>query len=257
MWLKPVVLKTVVLAWVPGDRSHFLDTIGKLISNALAWFMGVISSIPWLEVIKTLSSVAMAVIAFFALKNWQRQDRAKREAEFLDALIDSTHTYIAEFAKTFEFFKIVKIGMECHEPTWENNLQEDIAVKGAIAYINKDGEYAAKRLLEMLAVVQNSVIQLRSLVVKGQIFNFTDYTKCLNAATILTWHFDRIVSFTTLIGSRTWNWENQEVLKLLKKMMAIDPDEIQKSIQENNALLIEFAQDTYKQIYGRKMKNNK
>ena len=43
--------------------------------------------------------MATAVIALWALKNWQRQDKGKREAEFLDALIEATHTYIAEVSK--------------------------------------------------------------------------------------------------------------------------------------------------------------
>jgi hypothetical protein len=50
----------------------------------------------WLEVVKTLAPVLTAVIAFFALRNWKRQEKAKREAEFLDALIEAVHTYIAE-----------------------------------------------------------------------------------------------------------------------------------------------------------------
>jgi hypothetical protein len=32
--------------------------------------------------------------------------------------------------------------------------------------------------------------------------------------------------------------------------MAIDPDEIRKSIQENNVALLEFASQAYKKIYG-------
>ena len=42
-----------------------------------------IASVSYLELIKALAPVATAVIAFAALKNWMRQDKAKREAEFL------------------------------------------------------------------------------------------------------------------------------------------------------------------------------
>ncbi len=45
-----------------------------------------IATFNWLEAIKTAAPVSTAVIAFVALRNWQRQfDKAKREAEFLDA----------------------------------------------------------------------------------------------------------------------------------------------------------------------------
>jgi hypothetical protein len=52
--------------------------------DAAVWSLDAITSINWLEVIKALAPVATAVIAFLALKNWRRQDKAKREAEFLD-----------------------------------------------------------------------------------------------------------------------------------------------------------------------------
>lgn len=97
---------------------------------------------------------------------------------------------------------------------------------------------------------QLATIKLRSLTAKGQVFKFNGYTKCQNAVAMLTWHFDRIEEFATVIGSPSWNWENPEILKCLKDVMAIDPNEVYKSVQENNVAIIEFARDTYKQIYG-------
>src|SRR5277367_1811098 len=184
----------------------------------------------WLEVIKALAPVATAFIAFSALKNWQRQDKAKREADFLDALIEAAHTYIAEMPKPITILEMAEIGMVSHAPTWENGEQADIEIKGAIAYIQKYDERDAKRLQEVLETVQPSVIKLRSLGAKGQVFKFDGYAKCWNAVVMLTWHFGRIQAFVTLIGSPTWNWEHPEVLTHLKEMMAIDPDEIRESL---------------------------
>ena len=87
--------------------------------DALVSSFDAITGINWLEVIKALASVVTAVIAFLALKNWQRQDKAKREAEFLDALIEAAHTYIAEVSKPVTLLEMAKIGMESHVPTWE------------------------------------------------------------------------------------------------------------------------------------------
>ncbi|WP_186159961.1 hypothetical protein [Burkholderia gladioli] len=214
------------------------------------WSFDAITSISWLEAIKTLASLATAAIAFFALRNWQRQDKAKREAEFLDALIEAAHSYIAEVPGLAMLCSMAKIGMESHAPTWENCDDADKAVKGAIAYIEKRGEQDAKRLRDMLEAVQPSTIKLRSLAAKGQIFKFDDYTKCHAAVAMLTWHYDRFGAFATVIGSPTWNWENIEVLRLLKDIMAIDLADISKSIEENNVAIIEFARKTYTRIYG-------
>jgi hypothetical protein len=103
--------------------------------DGLVWSFDAITSINWLEVIKALAPVATAVIAFLALKNWQRQDKAKREAEFLDALIEAAHTYIAAMPKPITLLEMAKIGMASHAPTGEGGEQADIAVKGAIAYM--------------------------------------------------------------------------------------------------------------------------
>ena len=62
--------------------------------------------------------MATAVIAFLALKNWKRQDKAKRETEFLDAFIEATHTYIVEINKPITLLEMIKIGMASYAPTW-------------------------------------------------------------------------------------------------------------------------------------------
>lgn len=218
--------------------------------DALVWSFDAITSVSWLEVIKALAPVATAVIAFFALKNWQRQDKAKREAEFLDALIEATHTYIAEMPKPITLLEMAKIGMESHAPTWESGDDADKAVKGAIAYIQKNGEQDAKRLLDVLEAVQPTTIKLRSLAAKGQVFKFDNYAKCQNAVMELTWHFDRIEAFTAVIGSPTWNWEHPEVLGTLKRVMGIEPNDIRESLKKNNFAIIEFTSGAYKRIYG-------
>lgn len=215
--------------------------------DALVWSL---DAIRWPETISALAAVATAIIALCALQTWRHQDKAKVKAEFLDALIDAAHTYIAEMREPITLLEMVKIGMPCHAPTLANGEPEDIAVKGAIAYIQKNGDRDRKLLLEMLKTVQPSVEKLRSLAAKGQVFKFDDYAKCQMAVDRLTQHFDRIVALMDVIGSPTWNWEHPEVLRLLKNIMAIDPKEIRNSIQENNVALRQFVRQAYKQIYG-------
>jgi hypothetical protein len=218
--------------------------------DVLVWSFDAITAINWLEVIKALATVVTAVIAFLALKNWQRQDKAKREAEFLDALIEATYTYIVEVSKPVMLLEMDKIGMTSHVPTRESGDEGDRAVKGAIAYIEKRGEQDAKRLLEVLEDIQPSTIKLRTLAAKGQVFKFVGYAKLQNAVALLTWQFDRIEAFVAITGSPSLNWEHPSVLKHLKDIMAIDPDEIRTSVNENNAAVLEFTSETYKRIYG-------
>ncbi|KAI3594185.1 hypothetical protein D9X30_0417 [Cupriavidus sp. U2] len=218
--------------------------------DALVWSFDAITDINWLELIKTLAPVATAVIAFSALRNWQRQDKAKREAEFLDALIEATHSYIAEMPKPIALLEMSKIGMASHVQSWGSGDHSDKAINGAIAYIKKYGDQDAKRLLDALEAVRPSGTKLRSLAAKGQVFKFRSYADCQNAVKVLTWQVDRLEAFAGVLGSSTWNWENAEVREHLKNVMAIDPNEIRESVRDNNVTTIAFARDTYNRIYG-------
>lgn len=215
--------------------------------DAFVWSL---DAIRWPETISAFAAVVTAIIALCALQTWKHQDKAKGKAQFLDALIEAAHSYIAEIPRPITLLEMTKIGMQGHAPTWDTAKQEDIALKGAIAYIQKRGERDGKRLLEELETAQPSVIKLRALAAKGQVFKFDDYAKCQNAVAMLTWHFDRIEAFMTVIGSPSWNWEHPDVLKNLKDVLAIDPDDIRKSLQENNIALLEFTGESYKRIYG-------
>lgn len=215
--------------------------------DVLVWSL---DAIRWPETISAFAAAVTAIIAFSALQTWKHQDKAKSQAQFLDALIEAAHTYIAEMPKPITLLEIAKIGMQAHAPTWDNANQEDMTLKGAIAYIQKSGERDGKRLLDVLESIQPSVIQLRSLAAKGQVFKLYDYAKCQNAVAMLTWHFDRIEAFMAVIRSPSWNWEHPDVLKSLRDVLAIEPDDIRKSIQEHNVALLEFTSESYKRIYG-------
>jgi hypothetical protein len=216
----------------------------------MSHILNAVASFNWLEAVKTAAPVATAIIAFVALRNWQKQDKAKREAEFIDALVEAAHAYIADLPGPIQVLEIAKIGMASHAPTWQPGEDADIAVKGAILFIEKDGERVGKRLLEALVTARSSVIKLRSLAAKGQVFNFNSYENCQNAVRLLTWHFDRMEGFAAYISTSSWYWENPEVIESLKEIMSIDGGEVRRGIQDSYVALLEFARATYKRIYG-------
>ena len=217
--------------------------------DVLVWFLQAITGINWLELIKAIAPVVTAFIAFRALRNWQRQDKAKREAEFLDALIEATHTYIAEMHKPISLLEMAKIGMASHVPPGEDGEHADRDVKGAIAYIQEHGQHIAVLLSAALAATRPSAVKLTSLAVKGQVFRFDGYTKCHNSVRLLRWYFDRIAGFTAVIQSSTKNWGNPEVLEFLKAAMKINPDDIRQSVKDENVAILEFIRKTYQKIY--------
>lgn len=203
-----------------------------------------LTRVSWLELIEALSAGAMAVIAGLALRTWRKQDKAQREAGFLDQLIEAVHTYIAEMPVPITLADIAKIGMRSYADTPEQ------AAAGAIAWIERNGDQEGKRMMSALEAVQPSLVRLQSLAAKGQVFKFDDYKKCQDSVAMLAWQFNRVQSLAVVVGSPSWNWENPEVLKLLNDVLKIDSIDIRTSIVSSNVAIIEFSRNIYKQLYG-------
>lgn len=216
--------------------------------DALVWSFDAIAGLPWLEVIKALAPVATAVIAFLALKNWKRQDKAKRQADFLDQLTDVVHSFVGLMPGPVTTTQFVKIGMAYHIPMESKN--EDPYVAAAIDFIEKRGAHEAKRLTEALDPARPTFVRIQSLSAKGQVFGFDGYKDCQNAVSMLTWQFSRMQALAAFIGSSTWYWQNPEIIAHLKKLMEIEPEEISKHIDENVAAVHAFVRAAYGRIYG-------
>lgn len=215
--------------------------------QVLAW----LAHVDWLEVIRSLAALATVIIAFAALKNWQRQDRAKREVEFLDALIEAVHAYIVDMGRPIALVGTTRIGMRSQTSSWDDEDQSAAVAKGAVPFIKKDGEAAAKRLIDALNEVRPTSTKLRSLGTKGQVFGFKGYTRCQNAVAMLAWQFDRIEAFAAIVGSPTLNWKHPEVQRSLQNVLTVEENDLRKHVAENNVAVLDFARDTYARIYGR------
>ena len=94
------------------------------------------------------------------------------------------------------------------------------------------------------------MVRLKSLAVKGRIFQFSDYKLCHDAIAKLTWNFGRLNAFNSVIENPTWNWKHEEVSSLLGKVMKIEPDEILAELRTENSAIIAFVRDSYGRIYG-------
>jgi hypothetical protein len=223
-----------------------------MICNSIVSAFDALTSVNWLDVIKTVVALATAVVAVLALRNWQRQDRGKREAEFLDALIDAVHAYIVEMGRPIALVEMVRIGMRSQTSSWNDEDAAEATAKGAVAYIKKDGEREAKRLFEALNDVRPASIKLGTLGTKGQVFGFNGYSKCHTAIAKLVWQFDRIEALAGIVGSPTFNWDHPEVQHCLTSVLTVEPEDIRKRINENSAAVLNFARETYAGIYGTK-----
>jgi hypothetical protein len=206
--------------------------------------------VPTLEIINTLATLATAMIAFSALKSWKHQDKARKESDFIDALVDSMHTYIVEMHRPMTLLLMTETGMEGYRKTWQESEPAEIIFDGARDYVYKNGGQDAKKFAQILELAQPSVVKLRSLIAKGQVFKFPNYASCQKDVAMLTWHFDRLEAFAAFIGNSSWNWDHPEVREQFSEIIKIDSENMNQDIQRINVSVLEFAGTIYARIYG-------
>jgi hypothetical protein len=224
---------------------------GDMLCPKLYWSCDAIARVDWLDVVRTAVTLITAYIAYKALQNWRRQDKAKREAEFLDELIEAVHAYIADIGRSVTLVDIARIGMRSHSDDWDAEDDLDPVTNGAVAYIASKGDAMSRRLFDALNEVRSRAVRLRALGTKGQIFGFDGYDQCHQAITLLCWQFDRIEALAGIIGSTTLNWQNPDVVKTLNNVLTITPENLQHQLAKNNVVVLEFAQTTYRTLYRR------
>lgn len=218
-----------------------------MICSALASPLEAVVGISWLELTKVLAAAVTAVVAWLALRNWQRQDKAKREAEFLDSLIETTLAYVAEMPEPLTRLRLTMIGFRSREPLGDVD-EKDIA--GAIAYIDERGQEDYAGMISSLSSIRPFVDKLEMLVAKGQVFRFKGYPQCEQAASRLTLQFRRMEMFASIIGSQNWNWENPEVRDAIRKVVLLDPRDVSERLERNKIAVLEFATSAYRRLYG-------
>jgi hypothetical protein len=197
--------------------------------------------------IQSVASVATLAIALLALRSWRQQDHAKRQAEFLDLLVSSTHEFIVQIHRPISLMQYMHIAMACHD--LGNSDHTKATVPGAIAYIQKSSDSIGTKLGEALDRVRPSLVKLRSLAVKGQMFGFDNYVSCMSAVQKLTWQFDRIEAFWGIASQASLNWANAEVQTTLKNVISFGHEELSSDVQECDMAIVGFAKSSYSKLY--------
>ena len=76
----------------------------KIIETVAGW--------NWLAIIQAVVSLWVATVATMALSTWKKQAKAKRQDDFLDTLLDSTHNFMLLMNGPIAMVQWVKIDMK-------------------------------------------------------------------------------------------------------------------------------------------------
>ena len=205
-------------------------------------------SLNWLGIVNTAATCCLAVAAFWALNSWKHQDKARKQADFLDELTDTVHEYIQSISRPNEHLRYIRIGFESHQNTVD--APDGTLEQGAIAYIEKVGGSDSNRLWESLEPCMKLSAKLNALVARGQVYGLLSYDSCREAVSMLVWQQQRLQVVASMLGNANLNWKNPVVRNSLEKMLTVQPDDISDYLNENGAKFLSFVNENYKRIYS-------
>lgn len=217
--------------------------------EAVLQFFAVLCSWDWAAIVQSVAAVWVAFVATNALQTWKHQAKAQRKSEFLDELIDSIHEFMSAIGGPVSKLRFSKIGMQSYGHSMKQGVDDNLAE--AIDYINRRGTEDSEQLFKLLDVCRQSRRRISSLAAKGHVLGFQNYTKCANSSAMITSQFECIQAVAGFIAHPSYNWENTEIRRLLDKILAIDPDEIERLLEENHREILLFAQENYAQMFGK------
>lgn len=217
-----------------------METVCKISEAIVGW--------DWSAIIQAFVSIWIAIVATLALYTWKSQSKAQRQTDFLDTLTDSIHDFMTLMAEPIAMVKWAKFGIQGHAVI--SQVDRRLKTIGAIAYIEANGKSDSKKLGELLERCRPALSKIRSLWAKGHVLGFTNYNECHDSCTLITWQYDRILAFSQVIGNTTMNWENPEVQVTVDGVLAIEADDIETSLNDQNIKFLEFVRTNYQAILG-------
>jgi len=212
----------------------------KIIETTAGW--------DWSAIIQAVVSIWVAIVATLALYTWKSQAKAKRQDDFLDTLLDSTHNFIILMEGPIAMVQWVKMDMQSHADLSPADTR--LNTPGAIAYITRNGENHSKQLGELLEKCRPALTKVQSLIIKGKVLGIMDDGECNEYSVLIKWPYERILGFSQVIGDTTLNWGNPEVQETVDNVLALEAEDIREYSKEQYSRFIEFVQTKYEAIYG-------
>ncbi|EPJ44487.1 MAG: hypothetical protein OFPI_39750 [Osedax symbiont Rs2] len=217
-----------------------MESLIKIFCDILEW--------NWLGIIQSAAGVATLYIAWLALTSWKKQHRSQRITSLLDELTDAVHDFVQSINLPAQHLQYVHIGIESCK--YDMDLNKDLEFPQTVRFIQKDGKESASQMLEYLKPCASSVHKIRSLVIKGQIFNIENFEDSINACNMITWQYDRLQVVCSILNSNNMNWEHPKVIESLGHLSNITYDEMQAKLKENQVSYLNFVKASYSSEYN-------
>ncbi|CAC9552079.1 hypothetical protein [uncultured Gammaproteobacteria bacterium] len=208
------------------------------IYNILSW--------EWSKIIQSVASIITVVFAYRALTIWKLKAQANKKTEFIDVLIDEVHKFTTLVQPAIKDYKVIKMSVDNHNRI--DKLVNNNPPLPYKTYITEAGAQDSDRLSTKLKECVNTMSKIRSLVVKGQIYDFIDYDKCQEASNLILHQYNRLAKVVFMINPGLF-LENPKVQESLFAALSQEPEDMENCLKEQNIKLLKFARKNYVKIY--------
>lgn len=215
------------------------EELSKIMSELMSW--------NWSSIIQSLTGIATLYIAWVALGSWKKQHKSQKITELLDQLTDSVHDFVQSISIPVQRLQFIHIGIDSCQ--YDMDLNKDLKYPEAIRFIEKEGREAATGLMESLKAAENSVHRIRSLLVKGQIYNIENYEICKKSCNMIVWQYDRLQVVYAILSNQNMNWDHPKVIESVGNLIDITPDDITKHLNDNQVEFFNFVKNAYSKEY--------
>lgn len=214
--------------------------------EVLVWSFDAITAMNWHEFFKTLAAVATAIIACMALRNWKRQDKAKREVAFLDELIEAVQNYTHSLSPLIASLTVLRIVIH-----GTSRPPEGVIDAGAIRdFIKADRAFTFTSNEKEMEPARIAALKLDALVKKGTVFRFPNYGKCQTAVDEMRHLLNLFETVTATLGSTYVNHEHPQVVAQYESFAAIINLDLRSKSKAGNEKFLQFATSAFQRIYG-------
>lgn len=197
------------------------------------------------SLISGISTAAIAICAWFGLRSWKSQERAKVRIRFLDDVLSSTYQYLNEIGPLIHAIKSTEIGIQSYCEVERVGGNED-RFAGLGKYVEAWGEKASGQILTELGKIRPIRTHIQTLSVKGQVLGFDGFEECFNACELIVSSCRQIEGYNSVIMSSGWNYDNPEVQSTIDHVFEnVTSEKLQSNLSEGEKMLLSFVKRQY------------
>ncbi|RZR34224.1 hypothetical protein [Vibrio vulnificus] len=212
---------------------------------------GAVSNVTWTDMLSgfggligALATMVAATFAGLALTSWKKQTQAQRQILFLDELTEAFNEYSNLISVPIELITYSKLAIEGY--SFSDSKGQTFGESGVVKYFKRVGQEDAEKINQYLNKCTGSLNKIQSLTIKGNLMGFHDYHTCFDACARLAKTYPAIQAYSSMISNKYLNWNNPEVEIAVRKVIEMDPNDLNAIVNSCNKELIKFAQNKYR-----------